>query len=151
MLQNKGFKKPILMTNLHREVEMGKPDQLSVYQEKDHHGHKEPAVPKRRPYWNNRYKLKRRQKQHLTWHLYLSAKTRGAYSSIYNCRQRQVIKYISAIPPGIGISILPLALIIKTVHLKIDDICHQQITSGKKITCLCFACSFGGPMKSNKN
>lgn len=60
MLGNDRLKNKILKMNPYGKVVKGKPGQLFLYQEKDHHGHKEPAVPKGKPYWNNRYNIKRR-------------------------------------------------------------------------------------------
>ena len=44
-------------------------------------------------------------------------KAREPYSAIYDCWECQIIKNICTVPPCISISILPLALFIKTVHL----------------------------------
>lgn len=117
------------------------PDRLFEYQEKGHHGHRAPGWQREKyicineKHWcTNAFKEHKIHTKHICnhahmhWHtkcmhprLCLSLvgvkKEKEAYSAVYDCWERQIIKNVCTIPPRIGISILPLALVIKTIYL----------------------------------
>lgn len=54
---------------------------------------------------------------------------RKAYSAIYDRWECQIVKNICTIPPCISISILSLALIIKTIYLAVMELCIKYTRS----------------------